>query len=1280
MTEDRNGQVITFYSFKGGTGRTMALANVAWILAEQGKHVLVADWDLESPGLHRFFSPFIGAAEVQQQRGVINMIREFENAAINPPGTPREPGWEAHYASTQRFAFPITYPFAAGGSISFLTAGMQNHDYKAGVTGLDWDTFYNRLGGQEFLDALRADMKRRYDYTFIDSRTGLSDVADICTIHLPDVLVDCFTLSEQGIDGAADVARSVGQKYKQRGIRVLPVPMRVDPAEKDKADAGRQHAMSKMEGLPAGLNPAERSRYWLDVEVPYLAYYAYEETLATFGDEQGAKNSLLTAYEKIAAAVTEGEVTEMPRIDPGVRSMWRDRFLRKRVPLTTEVVVYYAPKDHLWYEWVERLFGAISVTVVDGTRIDRTAQTGRPLAIVSASYLAAGLPRPMGSLAVFVDDSTPQPEFRSAVYLKGMGPAEAARRVIAMIGGPADIDTAPGARYPGEAPAIQQAPIRNHLFTGRDETLRAVRSALTGPSSGPPALVALHGSPGIGKTQVALEYVHRFGAAYDLIWWIGAEPRILIDTAVTDLGDLLELPRPANVTLGTRAVREALRRGVPYGRWLLVFDNVGQYGDIERFLPGGHGHVLVTTRDKNLTDAATAIEVDTFARIESVQHLRQRVPDISAPDANDLANALGDLPIAIATGGAALAERGTPVAEYLEQLAAGETEIPVQAVYDLSLDELQQNDPVAYRLMEVLSVLAPDISLDLIHHNAMVDLLRASDPSRRRPSATRTVQKLSRLALLKLDHATGRIQVHRMLQAAMRQRMGAEHREAAQRAVLAVLTAAKPEKDVDDRDAWDGYRALWPHLEIGYEQAEVAAGTRSLFLMAVASDQPAVLELLVDRIRYVWVRGPADQCDRLATRIENAWRQRLATVKDPVLRDTLRVSLLRAQFNHANALRQLGRFQEAFDLDTATHAEQSELLGETHLDTLMTAGGLGGDLRALGRYDEALKRDRATHATLSMEYGDTYRRTLAALNNLATSLRLAGYYAEARAQDEFALQRREAILGRRAYYTLWSQAQLGRDLRELGDYERSIAMLTDAFNGYSEDPGPDAAPTLSTHAHLAVSLRSQGKAELAQTKLDDCYTALLQYGADYPDTLACQLSRATNLLSVGRLTEAKNETIRVLDAYRRNLTAAHPHTLVCENNLSAIERALGNVPAALAMAERAVEGLALALRPDHPVLLAAQANQAVYLFEAERADEARPLADEVAATLLGVLGDKHPDALRALANARLMRSERGTADPEVLADLTVALGPEHPAVRALQEGRLLHRVLDPGPF
>ena len=102
--------------------------------------------------------------------------------------------------------FRWTGAFPDGGRLDFLSAGRQNRDYSAAVCSLDWDNFYDRLGGGRFFRAMRDDMKQNYDYVLIDSRTGLSDVADICTIELPDVLTICFTLSDQSIEGAASVA------------------------------------------------------------------------------------------------------------------------------------------------------------------------------------------------------------------------------------------------------------------------------------------------------------------------------------------------------------------------------------------------------------------------------------------------------------------------------------------------------------------------------------------------------------------------------------------------------------------------------------------------------------------------------------------------------------------------------------------------------------------------------------------------------------------------------------------------------------------------------------------------------------------------------------------------------------------------------------------------------------------------------------------------------------------------------------------------------------------
>src|SRR5215510_7742250 len=115
MTENRDGQVVTFYYDNGGTGRTMALANVAWILASNGKRVLVVDWDLESPGLHKFFAPFIEPDTLASRGGVIDLIREYEWATTSR----HEPGdrWHERHAKVDTHSFSLNWQFPGDGRL-----------------------------------------------------------------------------------------------------------------------------------------------------------------------------------------------------------------------------------------------------------------------------------------------------------------------------------------------------------------------------------------------------------------------------------------------------------------------------------------------------------------------------------------------------------------------------------------------------------------------------------------------------------------------------------------------------------------------------------------------------------------------------------------------------------------------------------------------------------------------------------------------------------------------------------------------------------------------------------------------------------------------------------------------------------------------------------------------------------------------------------------------------------------------------------------------------------
>ncbi len=314
MEQPAPGQVVTFYSFQGGTGRTMAIVNVAWILATAGKKVLVVDWDLEAPGLYRFLEPFLDVGSVIRKSGVIDMLREYEDGIVRDTGYADEK--VRRLAAVDRHTTTVEWKFRGAGQLSILSAGRQNTSYSPTIGERDWGSFFDELNGAVFLEALREDMRKSYEYTLIDCRAGHSDMVDMCTQHLPDVLVDCYSLSNQAIDGAAQTAHSV-ETFARRGepcrsIRILPVAMRVDTDFPARADTGRRVAEQAFTGWPTGLDEAERLGYFASVEIPYKGYYAFEETLATFGDAPGDPESLLAAFERLTEAITLGDVSSFP--------------------------------------------------------------------------------------------------------------------------------------------------------------------------------------------------------------------------------------------------------------------------------------------------------------------------------------------------------------------------------------------------------------------------------------------------------------------------------------------------------------------------------------------------------------------------------------------------------------------------------------------------------------------------------------------------------------------------------------------------------------------------------------------------------------------------------------------------------------------------------------------------------------------------------------------------------------------------------------------------------
>ena len=330
---------------------------------------------------------------------------------------------------------------------------------------------------------------------------------------------------------------------------------------------------------------------------------------------------------------------------------------------------------------------------------------------------------------------------------------------------------------------------------------------------------ALHGMGGVGKTQLAVEYAHRFAAGYDLVWWITAEQAGLIGEQIAVLaGELSCAPPGADLVAVGRSVLTELRGR---DRWLLVFDNAEDPEELMPWLPGGAGHVLITSRAHTWAEVAVPVEIDVLARMESVAILRDRVPALSAQDADCVADAVGDLPLAVAQAAGFMADTGMLAKEYAALLAARAREILDQArpasypqslaaLTQLALDRLRADDPAAAEVAALCAFLAPEpVPVDWFTR-AAVGLpaplaWKAADPVAWR----QVLARVGRNGLARID-GDG-LRMHRLTQAIVREYLSSGDADSIRAQAEAVVAASHP-GDPDDPAAWPGWARLPPHL------------------------------------------------------------------------------------------------------------------------------------------------------------------------------------------------------------------------------------------------------------------------------------------------------------------------------------------------------------------------------------------------------------------------------------------------------------------------------------
>jgi MinD-like ATPase involved in chromosome partitioning or flagellar assembly len=309
--------ICTFYSYKGGVGRSMALVNVAEVFYRAGYKVLMVDWDLEAPGLERFFPEEL--ENLLDEPGIIELLMGYKKQMTEE--------WSATACATLPFTRPnefITdvYPGAsASGRLWLLTAGRRSvehfSEYANAVLSFDWIDFFRKWGGAGYFEWLRQEFESIADIVLVDSRTGVTEMGGVCTYQLADVVVVFCGTNQQSIEGAYQIAQNfrnpeIQELRNGRPLHVLAVPSRVEmSAEADRLDEFKEKFLRlfrdivKTEGINVEL-------LW-QMKIPYIAKYAFEEAVAVRRSDKASAEDMSEAYVSLARAMERLAGTEAMR-------------------------------------------------------------------------------------------------------------------------------------------------------------------------------------------------------------------------------------------------------------------------------------------------------------------------------------------------------------------------------------------------------------------------------------------------------------------------------------------------------------------------------------------------------------------------------------------------------------------------------------------------------------------------------------------------------------------------------------------------------------------------------------------------------------------------------------------------------------------------------------------------------------------------------------------------------------------------------------------------------
>ncbi|MBT2676015.1 tetratricopeptide repeat protein [Streptomyces sp. ISL-14] len=768
----------------------------------------------------------------------------------------------------------------------------------------------------------------------------------------------------------------------------------------------------------------------------------------------------------------------------------------------------------------------------------------------------------------------------------------------------------------GDEPEVWNVRRRNRDFSGREAQMVELRDGLL---SGRQSVVyALHGMGGIGKTQIALEYAHRFASQYDLVWWIDAEQSDQIPIHYTELADRIGVALPeAGAEHNARMLLQHLRAR---SRWLIILDNAEDPEQIEPWLPEGPGHVLITSRNPNWRRLARPTALDVFSRADSLAYIRTRIPGITEAQAGTLAQDLGDLPLALAQA-AGMIETGTPVDHYRRLLNDSTSRIlregdvpdypvPLAAAVSIAVAGLADRHPDGAALLQIAAFLGPEpIPTEwLVDARPRLSTI-PGDPHD--PLWTRAaLEPLRRYGLARIDGEA--LQLHRLTQAVLRDQVDPAQAEAIHDDAAAVLADVDP-GDPESPASWPTWASLTSHL-----------WSRHLDVTHRTELRPVLRKAVNFLIRSAQPRTAAE----LATTLREAWTAESGPDHPDVLTCT-------QYLGHATS--DLGDLQGARSIIEDALVRRRRTLGDDDPDTLQSANDFAVILSLLGEYREARRIAEDTLARRRRVLGDEHPETLRSAGNLAVAFARLGEYVASRDLHEDTLVRRREALGDDHPDTLQCALYVADARRELGDVTGARRLQDETRDRCRSTLGDDHPVTLNAVHEVAATLNHMGNHGVARSMLEDVLARRRRaFGNDHPAIFRAAYALAATLSMMRDYEESRRMLADVVAWRRRVLGPDHPETLNSVESLALSQQGLHDYKEAHRMLADVVARRRRVLGEDHPATLRSARGLGVAMCQLRSPGEGAELLDDVRTRQRRILGDDHQDTqatTRSLADA-----------------------------------------------